>query len=272
MDFKPSNGFFDLCINVSKENEDRLNDILLKLYQMGYKTVMLNQTIEENTVNNDRKKKRKGEENKTVPNMVPDPINVCKLNEKFKGKLCILNRITFICSDPTKTHTLAQCPNLKKYHLYAIVPTKQDMLEFACSQLNVDLITIRPLISGLKMKRKLYRQAVARGLCFEIQYADLLNRKTRVATIHYSHLLHMYYKCMNVIISSGADNPNLIRNPYDIINLGSMLGLSEIKSKAAILNQCQLLLLRAERRISGKAVFTVEFTEDPVEEDNEDKY
>lgn len=33
MDFKPSNGFFDLCINVSKENEDRLNDILLKLYQ-----------------------------------------------------------------------------------------------------------------------------------------------------------------------------------------------------------------------------------------------
>lgn len=46
------------------------------------------------------------------------------------------------------------------------------------------------------MKRKLYRQAVARGLCFEIQYADLLNRKTRVATIHYSHLLHMYYKCM----------------------------------------------------------------------------
>lgn len=67
---------------------------------------MLNQTIEENTVDNDRKKKRKGEENKTVPNMVPDPINVCKLNEKFKGKLCILNRITFICSDPTKTHTL----------------------------------------------------------------------------------------------------------------------------------------------------------------------
>lgn len=26
---------------------------------------------------------------------------------------------------------------------------------------------------------------------------------------------------------------------------GSMLGLSEVKSKAALLNQCQLLLLRA---------------------------
>ncbi|GAB1863520.1 Ribonuclease P protein subunit p30 [Camponotus japonicus] len=146
------------------------------------------------------------------------------------------------------------------------------MLEFACSQLNVDLITIRPSISGIKMKRKMYRQAVARGLCFEIQYADLLNRKTRIATIHYSHLLYMCYKCTNVIISSGADNPNIIRNPYDIINLGSMLGLSEVKSKAAILNQCQLLLLRAERRISGKAIFAVEFTEEPVEEDNEEKH
>ncbi|XP_072767287.1 ribonuclease P protein subunit p30 [Anoplolepis gracilipes] len=271
MDFKSSDGFFDLCINVSNENENRLNDILLKLYEMGYKTVMLNQTIDESTIDNDRKKKKKGDESKSVPNMVPDPINVCKLNEIYKGKLCILNRITFICSDPTKTHTLAQCANLKKYNLYAIVPTKQDMLEFACSQLNVDLITIRPSISGIKMKRKLYRQAVARGLCFEIQYANLLNRKTRVATIHYSHLLHMYYKCMNVIISSGANNPNLIRNPYDIINLGSILGLSEVKSRAAILNQCQLLLLRAERRISGKAVFTVEFTEEPME-DNEETY
>jgi len=44
------------------------------------------------------------------------------------------------------------------------------------------------------MNRKLYRQAVGRGLCFEIQYADLLNEKTRITTIHYSHLFYMYYK------------------------------------------------------------------------------
>lgn len=33
MDFKPSNGFFDLCINVSSENDERLKDLLLRLYQ-----------------------------------------------------------------------------------------------------------------------------------------------------------------------------------------------------------------------------------------------
>lgn len=72
------------------------------MLSVGYKTVMLNQTVDESTIENDKKKKKKGEESKTMP----DPINVCKLNEKFQGKLCILNRITFICSSPTKTHTL----------------------------------------------------------------------------------------------------------------------------------------------------------------------
>ncbi|XP_012228907.1 ribonuclease P protein subunit p30 [Linepithema humile] len=269
MDFEPCNGFFDLCINVSSENMNCLNDILLRSYQMGYRTVALNQTIDESIFDNDKKKKKKGEESKTVPNVIPEPIDVSKFSEKFGGKLCILNRLTFICSDSTKTHILGQCATMKKYNLYAIIPTRQDMLEFACSQLNTDLITIKPLTSGVKLNRKLYRLAVGRGLCFEVQYANmLLNQKTRIATIHLAHQFYMYRKSMNVIVSSGANNINLIRNPYDIINLGSILGLSEDKSKAAILNQCQLLLLKAERRTYGKAVFTVEFTEEPMEKDD----
>lgn len=72
---------------------------------VGYKTVALNQTLNESAFDNDKKKK-KGIENKTLPNIVPDPIDVRQLNEEFKGKLCILNRLTFICSDPAKTHTL----------------------------------------------------------------------------------------------------------------------------------------------------------------------
>jgi len=72
---------------------------------VGYKTVALNQTLHENAFDNDKKKK-KGVENKALSNIVPEPIDVCQLNEEFKGKLCILNRLTFICSDPTKTYTL----------------------------------------------------------------------------------------------------------------------------------------------------------------------
>ncbi|XP_020288390.1 ribonuclease P protein subunit p30 [Pseudomyrmex gracilis] len=273
MDLKPSDGYFDLCINVTSENIDCLDDILSRLYQMGYRTVALNQTVHEDSfLGKCKKKKMQGDEMiKPIWNVVPNPIDVSKLHEKFNGTLCILNRITFICSDTKRTHTMSQCPNLRKYHLYVIVPTKQDMLEYACSQLNADIISIRPQISSIKLNRKLYHFATRRGLCFEIQYADILNPGTCVESIHYSHLLHMYRKSENVIISSGATKSHLIRSPYDIINLGFILGLSESKSKAAILDQCQLLLLRARRRVLNKAVFVVEFTKDKtMEEDDSD--
>lgn len=36
MDFKPSNGFYDLCINVSNEDAARFNSILLRLYKSKF--------------------------------------------------------------------------------------------------------------------------------------------------------------------------------------------------------------------------------------------
>ncbi|XP_071566537.1 ribonuclease P protein subunit p30 [Temnothorax nylanderi] len=257
--FKSNEGFFDLCVNVPDGGADNLNNILLRLYEMGYGTVALNQTVNESAMDNDKKKKQ----DKLVTSVVPDPIDVSKLNEKWKGKLCILNRLTFICSSAAKAHTLAQCANLKKYDIYALVPTKQDILEFACSQIKTDLITIKPEISGIRINRKVYRQAIARDLYFEIQYADLLRQETRVATLHHSYQLQTCRISMNVIISSGANNRNLIRSPYDIINLGSVLGLRRDRAKAVILNECQFFLLKAKKRISGKTVFTVEFAGEP---------
>lgn len=259
-------GFFDLCVNVPDGRADNLNDVLLKLYEMGYRTVALNQTINEDAMNSDKKKK--GETK--VTSIVPDPIDVSKLNEKWGGRLRILNRLTFICSSSTKAHTLAQCPNLKKYDIYALVPTKQDILEFACSQLKADLITISPTISGIKINRKVYRQAIARDLYFEIRYVDLLKQETRVATLHHSYQLQMCRISMNVIISSGANSKHLIRSPYDIINLGSVLGLRRDRAKAVILNECQLFLLKAKKRILGKSVFTIEFAEKSEVDDDEE--
>jgi len=72
---------------------------------VGYRTVALNQTVNESAMDSDKKKK---EETKLVTSVVPDPIDVSKLNEKWKGKLNILNRLTFICSNSIKAHTLVQ--------------------------------------------------------------------------------------------------------------------------------------------------------------------
>lgn len=78
---------------------------------VGYRTVALNQTINENAMHNDKKKKQ---ETKLVTSVVPDPIDVSELNEKWKGKLRILNRITFICSSSAKAHTVVQ------FYIYVI--------------------------------------------------------------------------------------------------------------------------------------------------------
>ncbi|XP_011160541.1 ribonuclease P protein subunit p30 [Solenopsis invicta] len=264
MNFKSYEGFCDLCVNVPNGGVDSLNDILVKLYEMGYRTVALNQTVNDSAIESDKKKKQKLE-----TNVVPNPIDVSKLNEKWKGKLCILNRITLICSSVEKAHVLTQHANFRKYDIFALAPTKQDLLEKTCEQTKADLITLRPEISGIKINRKVYRQAIARDLYFEIQYVDLLRRSTRVAVLHHSYQLQMCRINMNIIMSSGASNKKLIRNPYDIINLGCALGLRRDIAKAVILNECQLLLLKAKKRIAGKAVFTVEIAEEPEEDDEE---
>ncbi|KAL2728718.1 ribonuclease P protein subunit p30 [Vespula squamosa] len=254
MDVKLSDGYFDLCINASKDNPSNLHSILLKLYQMGFRSVAINQTIDDSIFDTDKKKKKKNNESSII---IPNPLDVDDLVKEFEGKLRIFNRLTFIYSDPLKTHALVNiifsrfqnhCSNFKKFHLYSVVPKTKAALQFACSQLNTDLITINASCTGFKMNRKLYLQAVEKDIHFEIQYADILNPEQRKVAIHHSHLFYVYGKSRNVIVSSGASNVTEIRNPYDIINLGALLGLNEVKSKAAILYQCKHLLLRAGKR------------------------
>lgn len=213
-----TDGFFDLCVEPTSDEND-LYLTLSRLNQLGYKTVAINRTLEESVFQIQKKKKKKHEETEAPQNLVPDPYDTQKLIANFKGKLNVLTRLSFICSDPAKTHLLAHSQNLKKYDIYAVVPQTQTMLQFACSQLSVDLIVIQPQTTGLKLNRKLYQQAAERGVHFEIQYSDILEVTTRKGTIHNSHLFHTYGKSKNVILSSGANSATSIRSPYDVINL-----------------------------------------------------
>ncbi|XP_066601333.1 ribonuclease P protein subunit p30 [Prorops nasuta] len=256
MDMKLSDGFFDLCINISNENTDYLYSTLERLYEMGFKTVAINQTFDESIFDTEKKRK-KGEATECQRNL-PNPFNIDELLTKFDGKLKILNRLTFVFSDPIRTHSMGHAPALKKYNLYAVAPKSQAAIQFACSQINADIISINPNSTGLKLNRKLYMQAVERGLHFEIQYCNILNPETRKNAIYFSHLFYTYGKSKNIIVSSGASNANTIRSPYDIVNLCQILGLNEVNAKGSILWQCKCLITKAEKRRHGKAIFSVE--------------
>nr|XP_031831472.1 ribonuclease P protein subunit p30 [Nomia melanderi] len=258
MDIRRTIGFYDLCVNKSANGTQSLYSFLSKLHEFGFKTIALNTNLDESTVVPDKKKKKKIDEGEAPQSIIPNAFDIESIRKDFNGKLTIFNRITFFCSDPAKTHILNHCADLKKYDLYAFAPKTQNALQFACTQLNCDIITLKASSTTFKLNRKLYKQATERGVHFEIQYVDLINVESRKLTIHYSHLFYTYGKSKNVILSSGANDVTVIRNPYDLINLSRILGLNEVKAKASISNQCKKILLKAERRRRGKAAFIIE--------------
>lgn len=71
---------------------------------VGFRTVAINQTIDDSIF--DKKIKKKKSENNEGSNTVPNPLNIDDIVKEFEGKLRIFNRLTFINSDPLKTHTL----------------------------------------------------------------------------------------------------------------------------------------------------------------------
>ncbi|XP_046736360.1 ribonuclease P protein subunit p30 isoform X2 [Diprion similis] len=246
-------GFCDLCINVEILDKTRCRKVLDKLYEIA-----INRTIEETVFETEKKNKKKTSDNEAPGVTVPSPPDITDLVSEYAGKLRILNRLTFVFGDPTRTHTLNQSSSLRKYDLYAVAPKTQAAFQFACSQLNTDIILVNRNCVGLKLSRKLYLQAAERGINFEIQYCDVISNANRKFAIHYSHLFHMFGKSKNIFISSGASMPTQIRSPYDIINLASILGLNETKAKASILSQSRYVILRAEGRRYGKAVFQIQ--------------
>ncbi|XP_078034984.1 ribonuclease P protein subunit Rpp30 [Augochlora pura] len=270
MNIRQTVGFYDLCVNDPASDRHNLHLVLSKLHELGFKTVALNTNLDESAVVPDKKKKKKNDESESFQNITLNTFDIDNIKEKYNGKLNIFNRITFHCSDPAKTHILNHAQSLKKYDLYAFIPKTQNALQFACTQLNCDIITLKASSTTFKLNRKLYKQAIERGVHFEIQYADLINTESRKLIIHYAHLFHTYGKSKNVILSSGSGDAKTIRNPYDLIYLSRILGLNEIKAKASVSHQCKKLLLRAERRRRGKAAFIIEEEKETMEdiEDN----
>lgn len=194
MNIRESTGFYDLCVNVSGHDVQNLYTTLSKLWEYGFKTVAINSNVDESVLVTEKKKKKKGDDSEISPSIIPETVNIGDVRRQFEGKLKIFQRVTFFCSDPSKTHILNHCSSLKKYDLYAFAPKTQNALQFACTQLNADIITLRPQPVTFKLNKKLYEQAIDRGIHFEIQYVDLLSTESRKQAIHYSHLFHTYGK------------------------------------------------------------------------------
>ncbi|KPJ02901.1 Ribonuclease P protein subunit p30 [Papilio xuthus] len=238
-------GFCDL--SVSRDCD------ITKIYclqKLGLNTVAINTHVEE-IGDEPKKKKRKGE-TKEKKDFVPDPVDIPK--DLNKGEINILQRVTIEFSESSISHKFNHSENIRKYDIIAVVPKTLQAFQYACSSLDVDIITFDPQIRlSYKVSRKLYNQAVERGLFFELMYSPAIKDSTaRKNIISMAHTYFAVGKSNNIVITSGADNYNLIRGVHDVINLGFILGMNSNQSLDSIRNNARRLIIKAEGRKSGK--------------------
>lgn len=244
-------GFCDLSL--SKNYDYNKLDLLEKL---GFNTVAINTHVEE--PDEEPKKKKKKGESKEKKDYIPAPAAVP--NEiASRTKLSIFQRVTIEFSDSSISHKLNQSENLKLYDIIAVVPKTLQAFQYACGTLDVDIITFLPESRiPFKVSRKLYRQAVERGLFFELMYSpaikDSTSRKNIICT---AHIYHAVGKSKNIILTSWAENYMQVRDVHDVINLGFILGLNSEQSLEVVRNNARKLILKSEGRRSGKLYMIV---------------
>lgn len=245
-------GFCDLSIS-KNYNFDKLDAVV----RNGFHTIAINTLIEE--ASEEPKKKKKKGECKEKKDFIPPPVVI---NEEItkNTKLNILQRVTIEFSDSSISHKFNQSENLKKYDIIAVIPKTLQAYQYACGTLDVDVITFEPESRiPFKISRKLYRQAVERGIFFELMYSPAIKDSTsRKNVISTAHIYHAVGRSKNIIVTSGAENDTQVRDVHDVISLGFILGLNSSQSLEVIRDNTRRLILKAEGRQCGKLYLKVE--------------
>lgn len=249
-------GFCDLCIDKNYDTSQ-----LRFIENLGYYTIALNTHVEEG--NEEPKKKKKKTDFKAKTDYIPPPVTIPE-DIKTSCKLNILQRVTIEFSESSIVHKLNQSENLKKYDIIAVLPKTLQAFQFASSTLDIDVITFEAQTKiPFKISRKLYRQAVERGLFFELMYSpairDSTSRKNIISTAHNYHAIG---KSKNILLTSGAENNLQCRSVHDVINLGFILGLNSNQCLEVIRDNPQKLIVKAQGRRCGKFYMELSNIED----------
>lgn len=245
-------GFCDLSISKNFEL-DKLHII----QKLGFNSVAINTFVGE--ISEEPKKKKKKGDPQEKKDFIPPLLEIPK-EILDNTKLNILQRVTVEFSDSSISHKLNQSENLKKYDIVAVVPKTFQAFQYACGTMDIDLISFDPESRiPFKINRKLYRQAVDRGVFFELMYAPAIKDSTaRKNIISNAHIYHAIGKSKNIVLTSGAESYIHIRDVHDVISLGFLLGFDNTKSLEAIRNNGRKLILKGEGRRYGKHYMVVE--------------
>ncbi|GET04307.1 ribonuclease P protein subunit p30 [Rhizophagus clarus] len=102
--------------------------------------------------------------------------------------------------------------------------------------------------------------AIERGVYFEICYAPAIrDSASRRQLISNAQSLVRVTRGKNIIITSGSTKSNELRGPYDIVNLGTIMGMNQAMAKDCISTNCRAVVMHAKtRRNTHRAVVSFE--------------
>ncbi|CAG8538630.1 3081_t:CDS:2, partial [Scutellospora calospora] len=218
-------------------NQDELCTRVDMLIKLGYHVVAYNHVI--------------------TGKINPNKMNLIDTSGK-KPKIEQLTRLTYVIEDISQNHGLTQTNSaLASYDILAVHPTNEKTFLNACNTLEIDLISLE-MGSRLPfyLKHSIVGLAIERGIFFEISYAPAIRDATsRRHLISNAQNLVRVSRGKNIIITSEAQRAMELRGPYDIINLGTIMGMNQAIAKECITTNCRALVIRAAtRRDTHRAV------------------
>lgn len=182
--------------------------------------------------------------------------------------------MTLILDDAAQAQAL---PSLtSKFDILAVRPTSEKLLLAACTNLEIDLISL-DLSQRLpfNLRHRTLGVAVARGIKIEICYAPSTRQgdnNTRRNLISNAASLYRATRGKGIIISSGAQDALECRSPYDISNLATLWGFTQEKGKLAVEGDARAVCTHARmRRRSYKQVVEIEIAENAEKIDSKTK-
>ncbi|NP_001279753.1 ribonuclease P protein subunit p30 [Callorhinchus milii] len=238
--------FVDLNVLNTTEKK-RLQSIIETAARLGYSTIAINHVA-------DLQQKRREIDK---PISVKELFTSLPIVQGTSKPIKIVTRLTVIVSEAAHCNDLrTTSKHARLYDIMAVLPKTEKLFHIASMTLDIDLICIHVTEKQpYHFKRPSINAAIDRGIYFELAYSPAIKDSTmRRYTISNALSLMQICKGKNVIMSSAAERPMELRGPYDLANLGLLLGLSEGDAKAAVSTNCRAALLHGETRKTALGV------------------
>jgi len=160
------------------------------------------------------------------------------------------NRLTSIIDDVMDIQLNTNNPSSKLYDIIAVCPGNQQVFSHLCKSAPIDLISIDFTHRvPFPTNKALLDEAVARGVFFEIVYTPMLTNATlRKDVMSGTRVLIQFLRGRNIVLSSGVEHCQDVRGPFDAINIGQLLGMSQQQAKDAICKNAQSLIQHGAAR------------------------